>query len=369
MPAAIQQSYRIVGLMSGSSLDGLDLACCLFTPQPSGEIRWTIEVAATQPYSEQWKRRLSELPHQSALAFARSNVYFAHYLAEHCQQFIAEYSLSNIDAIASHGHTLFHEGDRGFTCQIGDGASLAALLGLPVVSNFRNQDMAKGGQGAPFAPIVERDLFSQYDFFLNLGGIANLSIRQKGKMYAFDVCPANQWLNALAQQLGWDYDAEGHLAAAGTLQVDLLEDLNDWPFYEKAPPKSLGNQAVREWLPQILNHPAKEQDKLASLTRHIAVQIVRALNRSCRPKTGSSLNVLCTGGGAWNRFLIKEIEQAAKTCNFQLRCIVPDAKLVNFKEALLMAWMGVLRLEKQPNCLPSATGAWAESCSGGLFLP
>lgn len=369
MSPYIQQPYRIIGLMSGSSLDGLDLACCLFRSQSSGGVSWTIEAAATQPYSAQWQRRLKELPNQPALAFARSHVYFAHYLAEHCQEFITNHQLKAIDAIASHGHTLFHEGDRGFTCQIGDGASLAALMHLPVIANFRNQDVAKGGQGAPFAPIVERDLFPQYDFFLNLGGIANLSIRHQGKMYAFDVCPANQWLNALAQQLGRAYDSEGQLAARGVVQQNLLNVLNTWDFYEKPPPKSLGNQSVREWFPQLLGYPAKEEDKLATVTRHISIQIVKALARSYRPAAGSRLEVLCTGGGAWNRFLMQEIEGAAAAHNFQLSCTVPDAQWVDFKEALLMAWMGALRLEKQHNCLPTVTGASEGSCAGGVFLP
>lgn len=369
MPPLLKQSYRIIGLMSGSSLDGLDLACCRFQPKENGTLQWELEAAATQPYSEQWQERLRKLPEQSALAFARSHVYFAHYLAEHCQEFLQTQDLGPIDAVASHGHTLFHEGSRGFTCQIGDGASLAALLGLPVVSNFRNQDVAKGGQGAPFAPIVERDLFPQYDLFLNIGGIANLSIRQQNKMYAFDVCPANQWLNALAAELDLPFDAEGQQAASGTVDDGLLAELSQWDFYEKAPPKSLSNQEVQAWLPLLLNHEAPVTNRLATAVRHIARHIVKALLRTRRPIKAATLELFCSGGGTWNAFLLQEIEAQARQQNFSLRCIVPDEKIVNFKEALLMAWMAALRLEQQNNCLATVTGAKAESCAGGLFLP
>ena len=276
----LTKKYHVIGLMSGSSLDGLDLTYCRFETV-NGVLSWKLLAANTLSYNERWSTRLQHLVKQDALTFAKTNVYYSYYLATLVQQFIQENNIELIDAIASHGHTIFHDPDKSFTTQIGDGAALAAKTGHTVVSNFRNQDVALGGEGAPFAPIVERDLFKDYALFLNIGGIANFSVNIQNKIRAFDICAANQILNRLAKEAkGLAYDVNGDLARNGIVEPILLDILNKDSFCKKAYPKSLGNSyVVNNILPKVMLFPASWENKLATVVEHIALQLKYVLTK------------------------------------------------------------------------------------------
>ena len=361
---------RVLGLMSGSSLDGLDLALCRFDIDPSAPAQpvrsWHVEAAATLPFSEQWVARLAHLPEQSALVYAKTHTYFGHYLAELTQQFLQQYKISSPDLVASHGHTIFHAPERRMTAQIGDGAALATLLQLPVACDFRTQDVALDGEGAPLAALADRLLFPGYVAYLNLGGIANLSIHRKERpVLAFDVTGANQLLNGLAHLLQLPYDAGGQLAAAGQPDPTLLNQLNESAFFAQAPPKSLSNQWVQQRLLRLLlqaDHLSVE-DRLATAVAHTVEQLRRALE-SFFPQGQTHGQLLTTGGGAHNAFLVQQLRTAVP----QLEVVVPDRQLVDFKEAALMALMGALRWFRLPNVDASATGARRATRSGALHL-
>ncbi|MEL6926427.1 MAG: anhydro-N-acetylmuramic acid kinase [Bacteroidota bacterium] len=238
-----KKSYTVLGLMSGSSLDGLDIACCQFTINPKASDRtdflvdWHLAQAATIRFSEQWQGRLAYLPAQDALTFAKTNTYFGHYTGELVNAFLQKFDLKP-DFIAAHGHTIFHYPDKRLTVQIGDGAALAATTGLPVVCDFRTHDIAIDGEGAPLAPLADQLLLPGYDFYLNLGGIANVSASIGDRFVAFDIGPANQVLNALANQLDIEYDDEGKIAASGEVITTLLHEVNDIAYFRKMYPKS-----------------------------------------------------------------------------------------------------------------------------------
>ena len=360
------RELRVLGLMSGSSLDGLDLALCRFridtdrADQPV--VDWEIEVADTLAFSEQWVSRLTHLPQQSGLILAKTHTYFGHYQAELVRTFL-DRTGARPDLIAAHGHTVFHAPERRMSIQIGDAAALAALTGYPVAADFRTQDVALDGQGAPLAPLADRYLFGGYQAYLNLGGIANLSIpRPDGTTVAFDVTGANQLLNPLARLTGQAYDAGGQLAATGQVVPELLEQLNQQPFFQQAPPKSLSNQWVQTQLVRPLLELAQTSpaDRLRTAVTHTVDQLGSALDPFIAKD--QPFRLLATGGGAHNVFLMAELAARLPT----VEMVVPAPLWVDFKEAALIALMGALRLLELPNVLSSATGARRSSCSGAL---
>lgn len=342
----------ILGLMSGTSLDGVDLALCEIDA-----MHYTILAAQTVPYPAEWRRRLSTLEHSSALEYAKANVELGHYFGKIIKQFLNNKNV-HVDAIASHGHTIFHQPDSALTTQIGDGDSIAAETSLPVVSNFRTLDVALGGQGAPLVPIGDELLFGEYDACLNLGGIANISYRAENHhRVAFDICPCNMALNRLAGRMGLDYDSEGGNARRGHVHTCLLSTLNGLEYYRLTGPKSLG----KEWF--ILNFwPLVEasyiavEDLLATTTSHIAQQISVVVKRHGIGK------LFVTGGGAFNNYLLELIGEYCPDTSIT----VPDALIVNYKEALIFALLGYLRLTNQINTLASVTGARCDSIGGTI---
>ena len=341
----------ILGMMSGTSLDGIDLALCDIDAQ-----RHTIVAAATVPYSADWRQRLATLESASALDYALAHAALGHLFGRVARDFLTERGLK-ADAIASHGHTIFHQPAVGLTTQIGDGDAIAAESGLPVVSNFRTLDVALGGQGAPLVPIGDALLFGSYDACLNLGGIANISYTDHSARVAYDICPCNMLLNRLAARTGCDYDADGALARAGAVDETLLHRLDNFAYYRQEPPKSLG----KEWFvdhcwPLVEASALPTGDLLATASRHIAGQIAQVLQRQ---NIGT---LLVTGGGAFNTFLIDTIRHLAP----HTEVVVPDADTVNYKEALIFALLGYLRLTGQVNTLRSVTGARCDSVGGTL---
>ena len=355
--------------MSGSSLDGLDLAFCNFDLRKGlDQLSWELIAADTLPFSPMWVSRLHHLPEQDALTFAKTHVYFGHYLAQLVQQFLYKHQLQP-DFIASHGHTIFHYPQQRLSVQIGDAAAIAALTELPVVADFRTQDVAIDGEGTPLAPIADYYLFKGFDFYLNLGGIANISAIHKDKIIAFDLGPANQVLNSLAQVEGHPYDKDGALARNGKVQNSLLEALNQMPYFDKAYPKSLDNSWIRQnILPLYQQHPSTIQDRLRTAVEQLSQQVVRSIEqikeKENMDKDGYRLYL--TGGGTHNSFLVEHLDRKCKAVGVQL--VVPGEKIINFKEAILIALMGLLRMEEIPNCWSSVTGAKRDSVGGSIYF-
>ncbi|MEM6321119.1 MAG: anhydro-N-acetylmuramic acid kinase [Bacteroidota bacterium] len=366
-----KNTYKAIGLMSGSSLDGLDIAYCSFEVEKreDGDLvvhDWGIEKAETSEFTEAWEARLSQLPEQNALAFAKTHTYFGHYTGELVNSFLQRHQVTP-DFIAAHGHTIFHDPMGRMSIQIGDGSAIAATTGFPTISNFRNQDVAINGQGAPVAPIMDKYLLPGHDFYLNLGGIANVTaVLPNRKTIAFDICPVNQLLNFLANRLGAAYDAEGQMAAAGEMQPEMLKCINKADFYRTSYPKSLDNSwSKTEILSKLEDNPALIPDQLRTLVEHIAHQINFALRQVIRKEklNKSKYSILITGGGAFNTFLI---ERLRFHCEDLIELVLPDADIIQFKEAALMAWMGVMRVENVPNVLKSVTGADRDSVNGAI---
>jgi anhydro-N-acetylmuramic acid kinase len=364
--------YHILGLMSGSSLDGLDLAYCRIDWEAGRAVAWKVLAADTLPFSALWQRRLANLPQQDALVFAKTHTYFGHYMADLVQQFLQTHAITQLDAIASHGHTIFHDPDRRLTVQIGDGAVLAAQTGYTTICDFRTQDVALRGEGAPLAPLVEQHLLGGYDFYLNLGGIANVSARlPDGRWVAFDCCPANQILNGLAQELGAPYDADGAWARSGQVLPELLQQAAQFDFYHQPYPKSLGNDWIQQQvLPLYKAFSGAWEDKLATACEHTAICIADALQQIIIQEnlsTTAPLRVLTTGGGTFNTYLLEGVQAyCEQTSAIELHR--PNDQLVAYKEALLMALLGVLRLEGQPNSWRSVTGAQRDTVNGAVYF-
>jgi anhydro-N-acetylmuramic acid kinase len=355
--------------MSGSSLDGLDLAYCQISGDAGKISSWELLHSETLAFSPLWQARLRDLPEQSALALAKTDVYFGYYLADLVAEFRQKHDIQHIDAIASHGHTVFHQPERQFTLQIGSGAALSARAKCNVISDFRQQDIASGGEGAPLAPLADQYLWAENDFYLNLGGIANISANTGTKTIGFDVCYCNQVLNFYAQKLGANFDNGGHLARAGKINPTLLSDLKNLAFFRRRYPKSLGNEWIRDTvLPIFAQIPMLSVvDALATATHHIAFELAKAMQKTIQLENWqkSTYRIFTTGGGAHNQYLMESIaEQIGFAHQFQ----TPSADIINFKEAILMALLGFLRLQELPNLPTQATGGKHPHTAGALYI-
>ncbi|QCX54115.1 anhydro-N-acetylmuramic acid kinase [Elizabethkingia sp. JS20170427COW] len=344
------KEFYAIGLMSGTSLDGLDIVYARFSHSKT----WSFEILNSQTiaYSEAWKQKLSTAITLSAEDLLSLNTEYGFYLAEKCQEFISYFQLSKVDCIASHGHTVFHQPKRGFTLQIGDGRAIKTQLKLPVVYDFRSQDVILGGNGAPLVPIGDELLFSEHDACLNLGGFSNVSFRQGEQRKAFDICPVNIVLNFYCEKLGKNFDDKGDIARQTLFDEKLVQKLSALDFYQEQGPKSLGIEWVQRYIFPELNHLTPQQ-AIASFTQHVAREIAKICNQY-RFK-----DVLVTGGGAYNQFLIESINQLTNT-----KLVIPTPAVIEYKEALVFALMGVLRMMGEDNVLASATGAKEDHCSG-----
>lgn len=360
--------YHVIGVMSGSSLDGLDIAFVELDEQ-GGRWRHTIIESTCVEYTAEWTARLTDPAKLTAIDFAQLHAEYGHYIGKTINQFITEKGLEyRVGLIASHGHTAFHL-PGSFSFQLGDGAAIAAETGLPVVSELRSIDVALGGQGAPIVPIGEKLLFHNNRFFLNIGGIANISFNGNSSYDAFDVCPANRVLNALSIQRGKSFDEDGNMASAGRIHEPLLDQLQALDYYQSNFPKSLGNEFGTDVvLPMIMSFDISTEDKLATYAEHIALQVAIAVSQliSKRSIMLSDEKLLVTGGGAFNRYLITRIEAQLKP--YSINVEVPDPETVNYKEALIMALFGALRWREEENIMSSVTGASRGSISGALWL-
>lgn len=349
-------SYKTIGVMSGTSLDGLDIVLCDYKYKD----KWSFEIlkSETIKYTDEWKNRLSNAPVITGYDLSILHKDFGHFIGKSIQDFIKETNFS-VDLIASHGHTVFHQPEKKLTLQIGDGHEIAAITNITTITDFRSLDVALGGQGAPLVPIGDKLLFNNYDFYVNLGGFANISFEKKGQRLAYDICPVNIILNYLAKKLNHEFDKNGALGFLGKLDQELLNQLNNLEYYQKEHPKSLG----KEWLidifiPILENSEISVKDKIRTVYEHIAQQITKAINK----KTPSTS--LFTGGGVYNKFLVNLIKQKTKS-----EIIIPDKSIIEFKEAIIFAFLGVLRYNNEINCLSSVTGAQRDSSGGIIHIP
>jgi len=343
--------------MSGTSLDGIDLAEIFFNVSEQGNWTFKIGKAETVPYDENWKTELREGIELNEPQLEKLDFKYTDYLAQVISQFFQKHNFSQIDAVCSHGHTILHKPNKGITYQIGNLPRIAKLLGLKVICDFRVGDVALGGQGAPLVPIGDKLLFNDYDYCVNLGGFANLSFEKKGNRIAFDICPANIVLNHYAEMLGKPYDENGDLAASGKVNENLLDELNSLPFYAEKAPKSLGLEWVRdEIFPILKSSEDNAKNILRTFTEHIAVQLADQFSENSK--------VLFTGGGVFNSFLMKRLKEISN-----IEIVIPSKETIEYKEALIFGLLGVLKLREEINCLASVTGAKNDHSSGKIYEP
>lgn len=361
----IEKGVNIIGLMSGTSLDGLDMCYTRFwlerSGKPEGEWKYEIIKAEDESYPDELKRKLATAQSMNAEEYALLHSDYGIYLGQRVRAFI-ERTGARPHYIASHGSTVFHQPAIRFTAQIGSGAGIAAESGVDCICDFRTTDVALHGQGAPLVPIGDRHLFYEYDYCLNLGGFSNISSEaveeRNGKSVAirvaYDISPVNYVLNHYTRSIGKDYDRDGLMARNGKICRELLERLNSLDFYKMRGPKSLGREWVEsQVLPLMDSYAISMEDKLSTFCEHVAMQIARHI------KGGK---VLLTGGGALNLYLVERMQANAPQCKY----VVPDRQTVNFKEALIFAFLGALYVADMPNCMSSVTGA-AYNCIGGAL--
>lgn len=343
--------------MSGSSLDGVDLVYVNFSHDNK---QWLFQIIESNniPYSYFWKEQLSQAFHKNPDELQDLDKQYGAYLGMITKKFIKKYNLSP-NLIASHGHTIFHCPQDRYTLQIGNGQEIANISGIMTINDFRTEDVFKGGQGAPLVPTGDLLLFADYPICLNIGGIANLSYDVANKRIAYDICMANQLLNYLANKTGRNYDYNGDIARKGIINIDLLNMLNDNSYYEQPPPKSLGREFFERNQRQIIdNSHLSIKDLLATTTEHISYQISKATETLVFSK------MLVTGGGAKNQYLMECIKDKCKH-----EVVIPDSIIIDYKEALIFAFLGILKMEGKINILSSVTGASSDSSAGKIWIP
>lgn len=352
----LKQFYNVIGVMSGTSLDGVDLAHIHFTKDDTG---WTFEIleAETVGYASQWFNKLKNAVQFSDAELVQLNKEYTLLLAGIIKDFIGKHKIEHLDAVCSHGHTILHQPQNGFTLQIGNLPEIATRINQKVVCDFRVQDVKLGGQGAPLVPIGDAVLFSEYDYCLNLGGFSNVSFKANHSRIAFDISAVNTVLNFYANHLRLDYDDKGAIAKSGTFNQPLFEELNSLLYYVLPYPKSLGFEFVKEIvLPLIEKYSIPTEDKMHTFTLHVAFQIAEALSNK-------NAKLLVTGGGAYNDFLIEQMQKQLP----EMQIIIPNKKILEFKEALIFALLGVLKLRGEINVLSSVTGAQRDHSSGEVY--
>ncbi len=360
--------YRTIGLMSGSSLDGLDI---VFAELGDGRGTWTYEIKAAScyEYNNEWKEQLANAKNLSAYNYFLLHTAYGKFLAENVNRFIKENNLYHqVQLIASHGHTVFHEPRSGVTTQLGCGATIAALTGINTVSDLRIMDVALGGQGAPIVPLGEKLLLAGFDFYLNIGGIANISFSHQKDFIAFDVCAANRVLNMLVNNDGKVFDEDGNIAASGEIITSLFDELNELDYYKLPPPKSLSNSFGTDVVyPFIQSFNITTPNALRTYSEHIACQIQRSIeNLIITNKTREIYKLLVTGGGAFNNFLVKRIQKNLASLNVEV--VIPETNIVLYKEGLIMCLLGVLRWREENTVMASATGAVRSSIGGCVWI-
>ena len=370
------KTYNAIGIMSGTSRDGMDIAHCVFSESESG---WKFDImqATTKHYPQLWKDRLEGASKLSGDQLMLLHMEYGHYIGKCIKDFITTNPINTKDLIiASHGHTVFHKPDQGYTFQLGHGAAIAASSGYTTIADFRSADVALGGQGAPLVPLADKKLFSDHDACLNLGGFTNISYEADGKRIAFDICPLNFVINHLVRKASipassfedsqhqhqgatLDFDPSGRIAQSGNLDKDLLLNLNSIPYYHQPPPKSLGEEWVNEFILPTINRPDTPlEDILQTFYHHAASRIAEVVH-----KIPNCKDVLITGGGAYNKYFFGLLQEYVSEA---IDLYIPEPAIIDYKEALIFAWLGVLCMRKEHNCLASVTGATTNCICGSI---
>jgi anhydro-N-acetylmuramic acid kinase len=350
-------SYSILGLMSGTSMDGLDIAHVTFCLSENKEWEYTVNHVETYPYEHKTLQQLRNGKNLSTIQILELDKHLGLLFANHINTFIKKNAIdkNTINAIASHGHTVHHRPDIGFTQQIGCGDTIAYETGIKVINDFRQKDVIAGGQGAPLVPIGDKLLFSKKaDAFLNIGGFTNICIPSE-QTIAFDICPGNLPLNEVVNELGLDFDDKGYLSSKGVLDELILNELNALEFYNEINSKSLGTEWLENSFTPIVNKIPSPKDRLRTITEHLSIQIAQAINQF------KIKRLYITGGGAFNDFLITRL-RVHTTCEL----IIPNTITINYKEAVVFAFLGVRFLRGEINCLSSVTGALKDTIGGSL---
>jgi anhydro-N-acetylmuramic acid kinase len=347
-------TYNVIGVMSGTSLDGLDICYCSFSISKNKQWSYNINAASTINISDKLKTKLINAINYSGLELSLLDNELGDFIGHSINIFIKKNNIKSIDFISSHGHTIFHQPQKKLTLQIGNGANISSITKYPVICDFRTSDLALNGNGAPLVPIGDKLLFNEYDYCLNLGGIANISYQEE-KRIAYDICPANMVLNKLANELGKDYDENGDIAKSGKIDTKLLSELNNLEYYQTPHPKSLGFEwVVQNIFPILNNYDIPVENKLSTFIEHIALQISNQVTEKS--------TLLITGGGVFNSFLIERLKK-----NSNLSIIIPPEEIINFKEALIFGFLGVLRYRNEINTLKSVTGAQFDNIGGCIY--
>jgi len=351
----MKQTYNVLGVMSGTSLDGVDLCFSNFSYK-NGSWNFLIKIARTVKYEKNWIKKLTNAHKLSDANLNELDLDYTSYLSEIILHFISENQIKNIDFISSHGHTVFHEPSKRITYQIGNRVELNKYTKIPVVCDFRIQDVRLGGQGAPLVPVGDLLLFKNYTHCINLGGFSNISIKSKNNIIAYDICPVNIVLNKYSRLIGLNFDNEGKISESGNINNKLLKSLNTISFYNLTHPKTLGLEWVESKIfPLIDSYNISIKDTLRTFVEHIAIQISNNLKYH-NPK------ILVTGGGVKNKFLMKRIKILS---NKNLEII--SENIIDYKEALIFGFLGVLKIRNENNCLKSVTGAIRDHSSGIIF--
>ncbi len=352
------KSYRVIGLMSGTSLDGLDIAFCEFSFTKTW--KFAIRLADTISYSAEWRNRLAQAHLLSAEDLLALHVSYGSFLGQQVKQFIRKHKVKHVDFIASHGHTIFHQPEKGFTFQLGQGSAIHAVADLPVIYDFRSLDVARGGEGAPLVPVGDKFLFPEYQVCLNLGGIGNLSMDIKSQRKAFDICYCNMALNYVMNKEGKSFDRGGEIASSGKVNKKLLEGFEKVYAGYHAKRPSIGREGFEKSVQLLLDDiDISTADKLRTICESVAGEVGAAI-----APLKKKANLLATGGGALNTFLIQIIAEKLKG---RAEVIVPSAKIIEFKEALVFAFLGVLRARGEINVLKSVTRARRDSIGGEVI--
>ncbi len=360
--------YRAIGIMSGSSLDGLDIAFVVFN-ETGGKWTFSLEVAECLAYPADWVEKLKNAITLHAKDYLQLHAAYGHYIGRQVNLFIEKHRLQHrVQLIASHGHTVFHYPESGFTAQLGNGAAIAAETGINTVSDLRDMDVALGGQGAPIVPVGEKLLFPEYPLLLNLGGIANISAALPDGYIAYDICPANRVLNMLAAEKGMEYDAGGALAATGMVKDEALSALNHLEYYSAPFPKSLDNGfGIEVVYPLLKKFNLATHDAMRTMVEHISIQIMRNTGRlAAKLPPAVPKKMLVTGGGAHHHFLMDKLQKVLLPLGIET--VIPDANTVDYKEALIMALLGVLRWREENTVLRAVTGAVRGSIGGAVWV-
>lgn len=353
-----RKEFYALGLMSGTSLYGLDIAYVKFIFEKNKIIHFNFIETEHIPYEKNLRYQLHQAHLIPSIELLKLDVLYGKWLGQQVNLFKQKYKINKIDIVGSHGHTIFHQPQHGFTLQIGNGAHICSVSKENIVCDFRSENIAWGGQGAPLVPIGDEILFPEYNACLNLGGFANISFQYKEKnRIAFDICPVNFVLNHLSEKLGLPYDDKGNIASENKINKDLLNKLNQIHFYQEIGPKSLGREWVeKEIFPLIYNTCLSTKDLISTFTHHIAIQLAYII------KKYSLKNVLITGGGAYNNFLILSIKRLTNS-----NLVIPSPQLIDFKESLIFALLATLKVNNQINILSSVTGAKINNSSGVIY--